>query len=172
MLFCSFARCNMPSTEMPYLMPSRLNAQILKYFSLLSSFLLLISILIRIRIINILILTIIKILLCIIIVVALLRIRTGGAPIVLLINRIRLLLVDLVVFGFGVVVVFFGARFGFVGAFLFGFYEALDLGDAAYFCYGEGAACGLFGVGGRGAGCAGEGCAEFGGEEVDDCVGC
>ena len=157
---------------MPYLMPSKMNAQSLRCFPLLMRLLLFISILIRIRIINILILAIIKILLRIIVVIALLGIRTGGAPIILFINRIRLLLVDLVVFGFGVVVVFFGARFGFVGALLFGFYEALDLGDAAYFCYGEGAAGGLFGVGGRGARCAGEGCAEFGGEEVDDCVGC
>jgi len=132
---------------------------------------LLISILIRIRIINILILPIIKVLLRIIIIVALLRVRTGGAPIILFVDGIRLLFVDLIVFGFGIVVVFFGARFGFVGALLFGFYEALDLRDAAYFCYGEGAAGGLFGVGGGGGG-AGEGCAEFGGEEVDDWGGC
>ena len=71
-LFRSFARCNMPSTEMPYLMLSKMNAQSLRCFPLLMRLLLLISILIRIRIINILILAIIKILLCIIIVIALL----------------------------------------------------------------------------------------------------
>ena len=88
-----------------------------------------IRILIRIGIIDIVILSVVKVLLGIIIVVRFLRVRTRSRPIIFLINSIRFILVDFLVF-FGVLVVclFFCAGFRFVCAFLFGLDQALDLG--------------------------------------------
>jgi hypothetical protein len=80
-----------------------------------------IRILIRIGIIDIIILAVVKVLLGIIIVIRFLRVRTRSRPIIFLINGIRFILVDFLVF-FGVLVVclFFCAGFRFVCAFLFG----------------------------------------------------
>jgi hypothetical protein len=131
------------------------------------AFPLLIRILIRIRIIDILILAIIKVLLSIIIIVTLLRVGRRSRPIILLINRIGFIVVEILVFVLGLFVcLFFCAGFCFVCAFLLRLDEALDLREARYFCDAEGAA--LLGGLPVGAG-AGEGWAEFRGEEVDDC---
>lgn len=88
-----------------------------------------IRILIRIGIIDIIILAVVKVLLGVVIVIRFLRVRTRSRPIIFLVNGIRFILVDFLVF-FGVLVVclFFCAGFRFVCAFLLGLDQAFDLG--------------------------------------------
>ena len=88
-----------------------------------------IRILIRIGIIDIIILAVVKVLLGIIIVVRFLRVCTCSRPIIFLINGIRFILIDFLVF-FGILVIcfFFCAGFRFVCTFLFGLDQAFDLG--------------------------------------------
>jgi hypothetical protein len=109
-----------------------------------------IRILIRIGIIDIIILAVIEVLLGVVIVIRFLRVRTRSRPIIFLVNGIGFILVDFLVF-FSVLVVclFFCAGFCFVCAFLFGLDQALDLGQAVYFCDAERPA--LLGRGGVGS---------------------
>ena len=88
-----------------------------------------IRILIRISIIDIIILAVVKVLLGVVIVIRFLRVRTRSRPIIFLINGIRFILVDFLVF-FSVLVVclFFCTGFRFVCAFLLGLDQAFDLG--------------------------------------------